>query len=204
MVANFPGPMELRINYSVTISTISVPHTQRLNLKDFSGSNPSPGTPFSSINTADVNGTSVNLQTLVDEWIAILQGLYANTCTWSDAELWGYNEGTNDAYFISAYTLGLSGTAGGSNLAAAQSMITFRTQEGGILRVNLMENMLASTQPIPYASMTAAEKALVDFIVDSSGRRCFLGRDTSYPFSVIKWFPGQNEALARKRFRIGE
>jgi hypothetical protein len=203
MAVNYPGPLELRINYSVTVGSSALNHQQRLNVDPVLGE-PDVGVAFDTIDVKDIEGYAISLNDLIDDWIAVLQPLYNATCTWTDVEAWWYTPLTNDAHFISAYSIGLTGSAGGANIPAGQVVYTFRTQEGGILRINLMEAAPTTGNPKTYAVMTANEQAVVDFVLTDTTGRCFLGKDTSYPFSVNKMFPGQNEALFRRRYRITE
>jgi len=96
----------------------------------------------------------------------------------------------------------VAGTGGTAQVAAGQYIWVFRTTEGGTMKVSIMEG--TPHQPgikIPYASMSAAAKAISDAL--TNGTSPWLGRDTSYPFAVTGLFPGQNEALFKRRFRFG-
>jgi len=199
MTLNFPGPYELRINYTTTISGVTLTHQQRLNVRP--GTPPSPGTDFSLISVLDNEDDGLALDTVVDEWIALLRPLYSASGNFIDAELWEYSPDTTLAAFRSAYPIALAGSAGGSLQASAQAMYMFRTQEGGTMRINLMESTTGVGSSKAYASLTANEAALVDKVLDTTGGNFFLGRDTSYPYSFTRLHPGNNEALFKKRFR---
>lgn len=199
MALNFPGPYEVRINYSVTVAGQTLQHQQRLNFK----CNPVPtaGDPFNSIAVERADGTTQTLQTLVDNWITVLRPMYASgVSTFIDAEAWKYLPGTFEASYISSYAINLAGTSATGAVAAGQAIMTFRTLEGGIMKVSLMESSIAVGPSRSYTAMTSAEQDIANAVFVAPQK--FLGRDTSYPFSVLRLHPGTNEALFKKRYRL--
>lgn len=199
MTENFPGPYELRLNYSVLLNSVAIAHQQRLNINV--NTPPDPGDPFDSIEHVDGVGGLTDLEVFTNGIVNIQKVLYHSTCSWSSAELWEYTPGTNDAVFVSALGLTQVGTFGSGNIAGVQNMFVFRTQEGGTLRFNLMESGRQFGPPLSYAGLTTDEQALVDFMLGTGGAYLLLGRDTSYAFAFDKLYPGQNEALFKKRYR---
>lgn len=198
MAKNFPGPYEVRINYTASVSGVIQPHQQRLNCN----ANPAPnvGDDFSTIEIVLRSGVTQNLQLLVDQWITVLRPLYAvGASEFVNAELWQYTPLTTDAQFISAYSIGLAGTAVGNTFAAGQTQFTFRSQEGGVLRINLMESIIPQGGSRGFAAMTAEQQAISTFVTQSGAP--WLARDTSYPFALIAMHPGQNEAVFKNRYR---
>lgn len=193
MAANFPGPYELRFVYT----NPPLVHTQRLNI-DLT-TDPAPGTTFDLLEAVPRVGTGYNLELGVDNWIIVLRNLLHTTVTINYVELWKYEPESFDATFISAYDVGLAGLAAASPVPAGQMIWTFRTLEGGVLRINVMEAARAPGSPVSYPALAATEKALVDFILADDN--CFLGRDTSYPFAFMRLNPGQSEALFKRRYR---
>lgn len=206
MTLNFPGPYELR--FLITTSNLTggvYTHVQRVNI-DVAG-NPAQGSTFSTISVKDkVTPTgAVDLDVLVEAWLTVLAPLYNNAFSFDAVELWKYPTAQSfDSEFWSAYG---PPTAQPSSVSAAheagQAILTFRTSEGGILKINLMETKIASGLSRGYDNMTTEEKAVADFVLGGGATydAAFLGRDTSYPFSFIKIYPGRNEALFKRRFR---
>jgi hypothetical protein len=200
MAINFPGPQQLRIYYTVDAESLGpVQHVMNLNFE--ASETPPPGTEFADI---DVPGRIVAihpLSTLVSELGVLLKALLsADDATLDHAECWNFEPGTFDATYVSSLTIGIAGTSIVSAVAAAQITYTFRTQEGGIMKLSVMEGSQAHDAPFAYADMNAANQDWVDYFTDDASS-FFLARDTSWPLAFLKMFPGQNETLFRKRYR---
>jgi len=204
MAINYPGPYEIRVEYLPTIGGVqNIPHVARLNV-DLEGT-PAQGSTFANMNFNDINGaTGVDLATLVEDYLAEFNALIRTDCDIVSVDLWKYPTAQSfDAVFWSTYVPTANvGTAAGTAVSSGQEIFVFRTQEGGIMKINVMEGVNAAGSPVAYAGLTANQKDLVDFILDGDGATYsapFLARDTSYPFAFIKDYPGQNEALWKKR-----
>jgi hypothetical protein len=204
MAINYPGPFELRIGYLPTISAVQdIEHTQRLNI-DLVGT-PAQGDVFANYDINDKDGaTTTDLATLVEDYLTIFNALIRNDVDIVSVELWKYPTPQSfDSVFWSTYNPTANvGTGASATQNSGQDIYTFRTQEGGIMKINIMEGQIAAQSPIAYAGLATAQSNLVDFILDGDGVNYsapFLGRDTSYPFAFIKDYPGINEALWKKR-----
>lgn len=204
MAINFPGPYEIRLFYTVD-GTPGGPlqHEQRLNI-DVAGT-PTPGSAFVDISVNTSEALTVDLDVVVEEWITTLAPLFSSGVSFDFVELWHYPTPQSfDANFVSTYQpTANSGSSGSSTQLASQGIYTFRTIEGGIMKVSLMEQVHAPNVRESYSDLTAARQALVDYVLGGgaiAGAR-FLGRDTSYPFAFIAYFPGQNEAIFKNRYR---
>lgn len=205
MATNFPGPYELRFQYSSqNVSPGGVQdHEMRLNV-DLNG-DPAAGLDFDQYQVVDKLGAFVDLDVVVDDWLAAILPLFNTGCSFSVVELWKYPTAQSfDATYWATYTPSpAAGTSGGTSNTAGQAMWTFRTQEGGILKINLMESVISTAQKRLYSAQSAAEKAVNDYVVGGGATYAavFLARDTSYPVAGIALYPGQNEALFKKRYR---
>lgn len=201
MTFNYPGPYELRINYTVTNGTIVVPHQQRLNVR--CDGSPAPGDLFSTINFLDRSDSSIIANTAVDAWVNLIKIRWvanvANNIV--NCELWKYEPESFEGTFISARDIAVAATGTGTTVAAGQELYTFRTQEGGVMKLSFMQSREAVGAPKSYAALNADQKAIVDYVIDSDDA-LWLGRDTSYPVAFMRMFPGQNEALFKKVFRV--
>ena len=194
MAFNYPGPYEVRIYYSTTNRM----HVQKLNCAVTN--NPAIGDAFSTILVQPHSGAPIALSTGVDAYILLVKALYAAAdATFIRAELWHYTPGTFDSYYISTYVLGVAGTAAAATFPSGQVVLTFRTVEGGIMRLSLMETVSLSgvTQYAPYGA--GSVKNLTDYIIGSTG--WILARDTSFPVANYAFHPGGNEALFKKIYR---
>ena len=201
MPDNYDGLHELRIFYSTTIGTRIIPHRFSIDFKQDLLSGGSPGDPFSLV-TVETHGGAPS--TLEDEMTALLTVLRPNwrpTTEFTHAEFWQYfPEPSTDAVFMGAETLGLAGTAGaGADTAAQQDLFTFRTAGGGVMKVQLMETISVSKlRQTPPFSPSPFEAIRTYFIALNHP---WVGRDNTRPLAAIACSSGENEKLARKRFR---
>jgi len=204
MAINYPGPYELRIEFLPTIGGLqTLSHIQRLNV-DLEGT-PAQGSAFTAINFQDKNGaTGVALSTLVENFLTKELKLLRNDCDVVGVELWKYPTAQSfDSIFWSSYAPTANvGTGTAAVVPSGQDIYTFRSAEGGTMKLNIMEGVIPAGPPIAYAGLSVDQAALVDFILDGDGATYsapFLARDTSYPFSFIKDYPGINERLWKTR-----
>jgi hypothetical protein len=196
MAENFPGPYEVRLFYTVNV----LAHEQRLNVR--MDGDPVPGDGFDGMSSLRRDDTPFLLSDEVDDWITLLQPLFSAAVTTFDyAELWKYVPNSYEATYVATYDISLPGTSGTGSFSAGQCIYVMRTAEGGIMKVSLLEAIRSQGNPLPYATLTAGEKALVDAVV--GGTVPWLARDTSYPIAFKAMFPGQNEAVFKKRFNRG-
>ena len=205
MAINFPGPYELRIFYTSSDINPGGPmqHEMRLNVDVDDAV--SPGDPFDTIVIKCADLATPFLDDVVEDWLALLAPLLAPTATFDFVELWKYpTEQSFESEFVSVYTpLVTEGTHAGAAIPASQSIFTFRTLEGGIMKVAGMETSFSPGIRQSRSQMASALGALADYVIGGNGSygAPFLGRDTSYPFATIAHFPGQNEALFKRRYR---
>lgn len=204
MAINYPGPFEIRITYLPQVGGVQdMEHIQRLNVS-LEGT-PAQGDVFGNYNVNDKNGaTGVDLATVVEDYLAVFNDTYDSNMDIIVCELWKYPTPQSfDSVFWSTYAPTANvGTGSTASTDSGQDIYTFRTSEGGIMKLSLMEDDVTPGVPKAYGSLSARAAAIVDFILDGDGVNYsapFLGRDTSYPFAFIKQFPGRNEALWKKR-----
>jgi hypothetical protein len=195
MALNFPGPYGLRLFYTVD----SLAHKAEYNIDLVSS--PDVGTPFDEIFAVSRGAGDYRLDNLVDDWIGVIDNLFsAADSTFDYVELWRYVPDSFETVYISTYSIGVAGASPSAHTGASQRVFTFRTTEGGIMRVMLLETPFGSIPGItPYGDLTGSNQALMDFVV--SGANCFLGRDTSYPIVPLRLLTGQNEKTFRQRYR---
>lgn len=190
MPINYPGPFEIRINYLTDEALANAAHQLRLScVMSVTGN---PGDPFSSWIPIQKNGSAVsNLATHVDNLMTVLRPLYKTAVSFTDAELWEYNPGTFDAVYRSSYALALAGTSASSTITASQSILTFRTALGGIMKVD-MRGTVFSPSITDAAPFTAGSYATLAAIF-TAATDVWVGRDGGYPLAALAFLPGQNE-----------
>lgn len=198
MPLNFPGPYEVRINYITNEPAPIAEHQLRLSCQMSLTGN--PGDPFSAWTPFQKNGSAVtSLQGHVDALMPLVRALYLPTTTFTDAELWQYNPSSFDAVFRASYELGLVGTGAGTTQVAGQLVTSFRTQNGGIMKVDLRGTAIvpAATDVYPFAN--AAIQALAVYMAGATSP--WWARDNSYAIIPLKAMPGTNEHSWKVAFR---
>lgn len=192
MVLNFPGPYQLRTEYTVN----GVEHKMAFNLKV--DGTPAVGSTFADISVIAKDTTLKNLDTVATELQDHVRALFHNLTDFAGWELWKYEPLSFDATFVSGRATAFSGTK--TSTSESQQMIyTFRTQEGGILKFITMEQQLNRNNQLRYPDLTADEKLLVDYFLATDA--WIVARDTSYPVLFLKASGGQNEKIWRIRNR---
>lgn len=200
MASNFPGPYQLRYYYTSAPGLLpQFTHVLQFNI-DLTDP-PTPGDAFLDLEVERRVGVPVALNAVstafVDVFKAILsladqEILYA--------ELWAYTPGTFDAQYISTETINTAGTNGGSSTAAQQDIWTFRTLEGGIMKIYTQECIDTGVLQDSYSDLDQSEKDFADWFFDDASSYA-LGRDTSYPHAFFRRSAGQSEHMFKLRFR---
>lgn len=200
MAINYPGPYEVRLYYSTSVSSLVLQHSARYNV--YVDGTPAPGTPFSDINVLRRDNSPFALDGEVDDWVALMKDLYNSTAgiaTIDYAELWKYEPESFDASFISTYPINVAGGSATALSPYSQVIVTFRSAEGGVMKLNFMETIIAAgaRDTLPFSNTTL--DAMADAVV--AGTVPWVARDGGYPFACIASYPGQNEALFKRRLR---
>lgn len=199
MALNFPGPYQLRFFYTTTVSSVVLEHTQALNINLSPA--PSPGDAFDTIQPVfPISPTATDLADLVDQYVTDWKAAYSSGgSTMVRCELWEYEPSSFDASFVSAYTINVAGTSGSGTQSASQSIVTMRTNQGGIFKFVLMESVIVPGVTDPGTISNAALEAIIAKI--ESGEYPFIGRDGGWPFARIQHYPGQSEKIFKLRNR---
>jgi len=194
MAINYPGPYEVRINYTVAGRS----HQQRLNVR-IDGTPVAGVDDFTTIDALRRDDTPVALDSEVDDWVDLIK-VYFNSTDGDivNAELWKYEAESFNADFVAAYDIAVAGTSATATSPASQLMWTFRTQEGGVMKISLMDVHVTPGAKIspPY---TSGNLAVANAVV--LGTSPWLARDTSYAIANIGLYPGQNEKLFKDIYR---
>ena len=199
MAINYPGPYELRFFYSVDATPGDVLQHQFRFSCELDG-DPDPGAVFSTIDIVLSGGSTAALHTTCLAVINVVEDLYNSTdATFDYVELWKYEEGTFNAEYVSSYDIGTAGTSASATVACSESIFTFRTTEGGIWKLVLLDNVGTPNVPAAYADLNAVNQAIVDYFKHATTSPA-RGRDGGSPFAFLKLFPGQSEALFKQRF----
>jgi len=189
MAINYPGPFELRINY--VTNEVAAVNKHQLRVSFQCTTTGSPGDPLTNWFPITKAGLSVvNLANQVNFLIAAIDDQFAAQTTFVDAELWEYTPGTFDAIYRSVMALAVPGTSVSATQALSQSIWSFRSALGGIMKIDLRGTVhapgLRSTLP-----GTGAIAVLSNYII--AGTSPWWARDNSYAIAGLFFLPGQNE-----------
>lgn len=197
-MVNYDGLLEVRISYTTQPNGM-LPLSHKLTFDVISGVIPAVGTPFANIEVETRGGALVELDTFVTNFVTIVADFYATGDSFDFAELYYIPEGTFDATWISAFTLGINGTVGGFSTPAHQDTLTFRTLGGGTGRIQLMETIATGNQKIANPTGNAIVDDIFAYMTEAT--TAIVGRDNTHAIVGINWSSGQNERLWRKRYR---
>lgn len=197
---NYDGEYQVTIHYSCTPSgQPALQHTMTFDVAV--DGTPAVGTPFASVMVLRKGGGTVDLENWIDStWMGLLLPLFSNTTEFQYAQLDYIPEGTFAATTISNHLLGITGSSASPAIAAQASVITFKSIDGHLMKLYLMETINASVIRDPYPVSGVGYTTLVNYVVSDASP--IVARDNSYVNLVIALSPGQNEALFKKRYRL--
>lgn len=196
-MANFPGPFELRFTYITTASSVTREHQHRVSC--VLENELEAGLDFADYNLLLRNGTPADLLATTDAYFALIDDLFTNTAEFPLVELWKYTVGTFDSQFWAAYPLAGQGASGSGAVVDSETIVTLRSQNGGIMRLQFEETIFnpAITQAFP-TSVTAINN-LAAYCIAPTGP--FVARDNGYPIAALHYLPGSNEKFFKDRLR---
>jgi len=199
MAINYPGPYELRFFYSVDGDPGGVlTHQFRFSV-ELDG-DPAPGDGFNTIQIFLSGGSTIGLQTACLAVVNVIEDLYNSTdATFDYVELWKYAAGSFDADYVSTYAIGTAGTSALDTVPCSESIFTFRSTNGGLFKLVLLDNVGTPNVPASYADLNSINQDIVDYFADDTLSPA-VARDGGRPFAFMRLFPGQNEALFKQRY----
>lgn len=131
----------------------------------------------------------------------LLRAFFNATTLCSTYNLWKRNPDNNDRLFISGGVLANpNGSSATANVPANQCVMTWRSGNGNIMKISLVENIITSNSRVPLASSTAPMvTALSAFVL--SDANVIMARDRSFPVASMNVSFSQNEKVFNRRFR---
>lgn len=193
MAINFPGPWQVDIFYLVDGLT----HRQTLNC--VLASEPTVGDSFFDISALTNAEVPINLGTVVDDYIDLVAALYSEDVNFFNTELYKVEPLGFARQWYSAHAVNVDGTQATTYSPAAEAIMTYRSAEGGIMKITFEELVLNVAGKVTLAATTGATGAVRDFVLGDDN--IWIARDTSRPVSGLYWLLGQNEVIFRKRYR---
>lgn len=198
MAQNFPGPMEIEWRYTVT----NIEHKLRLSFDVPNIAAIVPGMDIADIQPVVRTGAnaSTTLVPYVNSLLADLQPFFnASDASGGVLDVWLYTLGTYDRTWITSYTPPWTPNSAVDTGLASQTTMTFRSGNGGIMKLVLLETAGNSNAQISPSNYDSVLTAVADNFTDADS--IWIARDNGYAIGNIRLSPGQNEATWRKRYR---
>lgn len=193
MAINYPSPYGLR--YKTVIEGLSHKGELLVNITD----DIPVGTAFVDITVNTKGGGTDSLADVITSYFPLYRALFDVDTDIAQIELWKYAPSSYDATFISSTTTAYVGSNAGTNNLTWYQLLTFRSINGGIGKIMLPEGAQNNPSKLLYASLNAAEQALVNYVTGSTSP--ILARDNGYLSSLSYMSGGQNEKFFRLRNR---
>ena len=194
---NFDGMHEVRLHYTTTVGTVVLPHTMTFDVR--LEENYEPGTPVSDMVVVNWNGSADGLEAFLLVHIALIEAFFHTSTDFLYYDLWRYPEDGEDAIFIAVIPVSLAGTSSSPTVSAQQTILTWRTLGGGIMKLYLMETIFTAQTKQSYPTGNAGVDDVFEAVSLISNP--YQGRDDTRPIAPLNFSLGQSEALWRKRNR---
>jgi hypothetical protein len=199
MAENMPGPYE--IEYELT-GWISPARNHLFRVSVAALGSPVAGALPTTIDIQKMGGSTAKLNVVANQLWEFLRNAYHTSISCTSYQLWKYVPGTLAKDFISAGTVTNPAALSGTGVTIAGQMThTYRSANGGILKLVLIESSLsgdARITLIPNVAGTASQR-LASYIM--SADNVVLARDDAYPVAPLRDSRGQNERIWRLIYR---
>lgn len=194
MADNFPGPYGLEVAYTVE----GFQHKLLWNTNV--DGDPAIGADPATIDLLTRGGGTVSMITAVPAMLQPMINQFNVSVDFGECILWKYVPLTEQRNFITSFNIGLSGLNGSPTNLAQQVTQTFRTAEGGVMRLVFLEASTVGNTREPLSTQTNPDiESFSDNVI--AGTNFILARDTSYPISKLNLALGENERVWKKRYR---
>lgn len=187
MPINYLAPAFVKLFYNRT--GLLKPHVKTIPVKP-SGS----VTPGTEPNLLEHDSTGIAFGDGVDALVDLAKEIYSTAFTFTHAEFWSQPTKDDDPLFIFDHSIGVTGVLTGAYTKAVQTVITYRTGAGGLMRDYWMENNVAA-DIVAFPPFSTDYGNLSDYWLSDAGWGW--GRDNAKPTSVISLKTKTNDALRR-------
>jgi hypothetical protein len=200
MAESLPGPYEIEFNL---VGWLSPTREHVFRVSCLALGSPAAGSLPTAIDIQKMGGSTAKLNIVANQFWEFLRQLHGTGISCNGYQLWRYVTGTLAKDFVSAGTVtNPLGTGGaGTGVAAHQNTLTFRSANGGVLKLVILEGTGAGdtrTTLIPNVAGTPQAK-LAAYIL--SADNVAIARDDSYPVAALRDSRGQNERIWRLLYR---
>jgi hypothetical protein len=194
---NLIGPNQIEILYRVP-TTPNREHAVRFNTA-VQGS-PANGLPMASYSLLKKGGGTVTADAAINLLWSFIRQFYPAGATGFQVTLWSVAVGTSARTFMSSMTLtNPAGVNGAAVSPLQQHTLTFRSANGGVQKVVLMESSTAGGETrntlLSNAAGSPAQK-LASYML--SADNVTLAADDAFAIAPLRDLTGQNEHIVKK------
>ena len=196
MAENYPGPYE--IEYELTGWT-SPTRSHVFRVSCLAVGSPAAGSLPTAIDIQKQGGSTAKLNVVANQLWEFIRLFYPNTIQCPGYQLWRYVPGTLAKDFISTGTLTNPISAGTGTITAAQQLtLTFRSANGGILKLVLLETNQTGDARIVLLNNAAGTppQKLASYVM--SADNVIMARDDAFIVTPLRDSRGQNERIWRE------
>lgn len=197
-MANFPGPYE--IEYRLTgFSAPTREHVMRFNVA--ASGTPAIGANPNTIDIQKKGGATAKLDVVASALWDYIRLAYAATVVCAGYQFWRYTTGTYAKTFIATGAVTTPAGATGSINVAQETILTFRSANGGIAKIALLEPNISGnskTALVPNAAGTAVQK-IAAYVLSADSP--VMARDDAFLINALVDARGENESIWRLVYR---
>jgi hypothetical protein len=135
----------------------------------------------------------------VDAFVLVLKAQLNTSDSIVSADLFTQASPTATPVFVATYSVNVAGTSSSADLALGELVLTWRTDDGGLLRMYIMECVISNNYRQSRATAGSTIQALFDFVTASSG--FVFGRGGGVPIAPI-FATGKINDVLRKKFLL--
>lgn len=194
-MANVSGPYQIEFQL-VGWTSPTREHVMRFNV--IALGSPAPGTAPTLINVQKMGGGTGTLQAVADQLWSFVRLSFPAVVVCAGYTLWRFPDVTEARDFITAGSVATPAGASGSVQVAQQTTLTFRSANGGILKVVFLESNSSGDARVALVPNTLGSsfQRLAAYMM--SADNVALADDDGFPITPLRISQGQNERIWRK------
>lgn len=198
MAVNLPGPYEVEFRLDGFVNPTRS-HVFRVNCTAVGA--PAPGALPNTIDMLKRSGGTAKLDVAANQLWEFVRLFYQAAITCSGYTLWKYVPGTYAKDFVAAGTVTNPASSGSTGTTAAQLTQTYRSANGGILKLVLLETNQSGDGRQTLLALPAGNPSqrLAAYVMSADS--IVMARDDAFPVAPLRDSRGQNESVWRKVFR---
>lgn len=160
-----------------------------------------PGDSAEDTELTTKSGVAVTFAAFCDEFADNAKALLNTADGFTIAELYRQPTPEDDPTFITVYELGVAGTNAAARTPYGQYVMSFRTSNGGIYKIYVMECSAVPNQRDAYPFSGVTNIAFATYF--TSNQCPIVGRDGGNIISPLRYTTKTNDALRKKQLLDG-